>query len=104
MSKVADFASTLSMENVTVNMVPGEGAMFYAADGNEYDVYSVHKQATIDMLNKYYRPYQLPMTPYDTSIVELITDYEYTGYDDTSATLDELEDSTEPVRDPNKKQ
>lgn len=104
MAKVADFASTLSMENVTVNMVPGEGAMFYAADGNEYDVYSVHKQATIDMLNKYYRPYQLPMTPYDTSIVELITDYEYTGYDDTSATLDELEDSTEPVRDPNKKQ
>ena len=104
MAKVADFASTLSMDNVQVNMVPGEGAMYYASDGNEYDVYSVHKQATIDMLNKYYRPYQLPMTYYDTSIVELITNYEYTGYDDTSATLDELEDATEPARDPNKKQ
>lgn len=104
MAKVADFASTLSMDNVRVNMVPGEGAMFYAADGNEYDVYSVHKQATIDMLNEYYRPYQNPMTEYDTAIVELVTDYSYTGFDDTNATLEELEDSTEPIRDPNKAQ
>ena len=104
MAKIADFASTLSMDNVRVNMVPGEGAMYYASDGNEYDVYSVHKQATIDLLNEYYRPYQLPMTSYDTAIVELVTDYSYTGFDDTTETLEDLEDATEPARDPNKAQ
>lgn len=98
--KIADFASTISMEDAQVNMVPGEDAIFYAADGNPYSVYSVHKQATIDLLNKYYRPYQTDMTEYDTSIVELVTDYQYNVYDDTGATLEELEKATEPVRDP----
>ena len=84
-------------------MVPGEGAIYYAPDGNEYDVFSVHKQATIDMLNEYYRPYQSDMTSSDTAIVELITDYSYTGYDDTGSTFDELEEATEPERDPAKK-
>ncbi len=101
LGKIADFASTISMEDAQVNMVPGEDAKFYAADGNAYSVYSVHKQATIDLLNKYYRPYQTEMTSADTSIVELVTDYEYDLYDDTGATLDELENATEPVRDPN---
>ncbi len=103
MSKIANFASTLTMDNVRVNMVPGEGAIYYAPDGNEYDVFSVHKQATIDMLNEYYRPYQSDMTSSDTAIVELITDYSYTGYDDTGSTFDELEKATEPERDPAKK-
>lgn len=103
LSKVADFAATLSMENVRVNMVPGEDAKFPAEDGNVYDVYSVHKQATIDLLNAYYRPYQTPMTEDDTTIVELVTDYQYLGLDDTSQSMEELETATEPIRDPNKK-
>lgn len=103
LGKIADFCSTVSMKSVRVNMVPGEDASFYAADGNVYSVYSVHKRATIDLLNEYYRPYQKPMTSQDTTIVELVTDYQYTLYDDTGATLEELEDATEPVRDPNKK-
>ncbi len=98
--KLADFASTISMENAVVNMVPGEDASFYAADGKVYSVYSVHKQATIDLLNKYYRPYQTPMTEADTSIVELVTDYKYNILDDTAASFDDIEDSTEPIRDP----
>lgn len=101
LGKIADFASTISMEDAQVNMVPGEDARFYAADGNAYSVYSVHKQATIDLLNKYYRPYQKIMTSLDTSIVELVTDYEYELYDDTGSTLEELENATEPQRDPN---
>ena len=101
-SMVADFASTLSMDNVTVNMVPGESAKFYASDGEVYDVYSVHKQATIDILNESFRPYQTKMMPWDTSIVELVTDYLSIDLDDTGTTLDEMEKATEPVRDPNK--
>jgi LCP family protein required for cell wall assembly len=103
MGKVADFASTLSMENVRVNMVPGEEATFYADDGEEYAVYSVHKAATIALLNKYYRPYQRAMTPDDTSIVELVLDHKYDAYDDTGIDFEELEDATEPLRDPEKK-
>lgn len=101
MSKLADFASTISMEKAQVNMVPGEDAIFYAADGNAYSVYSVHKQATIDMLNEHYRPYQRDMTEKDTAIVELITDYQYELYDDTGASLNDIENSTEPIRDSN---
>lgn len=100
MSKVADFASTISMEDAHVNIVPGEDAIFWAADGNPYSVYSVHKQETIDLLNKYYRPYQKKMTEEDTSIVELVTEHQYETYDDMGATLEDIEKSTEPVRDP----
>ncbi|MDO4864269.1 MAG: LCP family protein [Ruminococcus sp.] len=103
MSKIADFASTLSMDSVRVNMVPGEEATFYAEDGEEYAVYSVHKAETIALLNQYYRPYQTAMTPYDTSIVELVLDHKYDVYDDTGIDFEELETATEPLRDPDKK-
>ncbi|MCM1133542.1 MAG: LCP family protein [Ruminococcus flavefaciens] len=103
MSKLADFASTISMDNAQVNMVPGEDAVFYAADGNAYSVYSVHKQETIDLLNEYYRPYQKKMTEDDTAIVELITEHQYETYDDTGASLEEIQSATEPVRNPNVK-
>lgn len=103
LSKVADFASTVDMENVRVDMVPGEDAIFYASDGKEYSVYSVHKQETIDLLNNYYRPYQRRMTQDSTSMVELVLNHQYDLYDDTGATLEEVEDSTEPMRDPSKK-
>ncbi|MBO4876515.1 MAG: LCP family protein [Ruminococcus sp.] len=99
---IADFASTLSMDDVLVNMVPGEGAKYPAPDGEIYDVYSVHKQKTLDMLNQYYRPYQNNLKNTDSTIQELITDYVYDAYDDTGATLDEIEDSTEPERNPAK--
>jgi LCP family protein required for cell wall assembly len=101
-SMLADFASTLSMDSVQVNMVPGEDAEYYAPDGHIYDVYSVHKEETLDMLNRYYRPYQCPMFDRDTAIVELVEYHNYTVYDDTSETLDELQNATEPKRDPNK--
>ncbi len=103
LSKVADFASTVDMENVRVDIVPGEDAIFYAADGNGYSVYSVHKQETIDLLNNYYRPYQTRMTQNDTSMVELVLNHQYDLYDDTGASLEEIEDSTEPMRNPDMK-
>ena len=54
------------------------------------------------MHNRYYRPYQCPMLDRDTAIVELVEYHNYTVYDDTSETLDELQNATEPKRDPNK--
>lgn len=99
-SMLADFASTLSLENVQVNMVPGEGAWYYpggvVSQQNAQSVWSVHKQATIDMLNQYYRPYQNDMTPEQSALIELVTDYVTTYNDDTSNTLQELQDGVKP--------
>ena len=104
LTKLGDFAGTLAMENVRVNMVPGEGTpnenLYVGPDGNKYSIYSIHKQAAIDMLNKYFRPYQVKMTDSMTTMTELITDHAYSIYDDTNASLAELEGSTEPPRNP----
>ena len=98
LSKLADFASTLSMDTVRVNMVPGEGANYVAEDGMEYSFYSAHKYATITMLNQYFRPYQHPLKLQDVTLVEYVTDYNNRAYDDTGATLNEVESAAEPKR------
>ncbi len=93
---LAAFASTLSMDNVQVNMVPGEGA-WYSPDGHDsQSVWSVHKQAMVDMINKYFRPYQNDFTAEDSAITELVTNYLNNSYNDTVDTLDELQQGVEP--------
>ena len=107
-SMLADFASTLSLESVQVNMVPGEGAWYYPggvySETNAQSVWSVHKQATIDMLNEYYRPYQNDMTIEDSAIIELVTNYVTTNNDNTSDTLQELQDGAKPGQNKNEEQ
>jgi len=98
LSKLADFASTLSLDSVRVNMVPGEGANYIAEDGMEYSFYSVHKYATVTMLNQYYRPYQDKLKTSDVALVEYVEDYNNRAYDDTSETLNEVETADEPKR------
>lgn len=96
MSMIADFASTISMDNVCVNMVPGEGAWYYPDGHSKQSVWSVHKQATIDMLNEYYRPYQNDLTPEESALTELVTDYLNTSNDNTMDTLEELQNGEQP--------
>lgn len=103
MSKLSDFCGTLSMDSVQVDMVPGEGSTkqnpYFGVDGNEYSIYSIHKQETIDLLNEYYRPYQMPLTgDGDTAIVEYFTDHHYSNYDNKTETLDELLNGDAPAR------
>lgn len=102
LSKLADFGSTLTKENVIVNMVPGEDAKYYYSSEEFYWIYSIHKRATIDMLNEYFRPYQRPMLLSESNIIEYVSEYEYQyeDYDDTGVTFEELETATEPLRDP----
>lgn len=96
-SMLADFASTVAMENVQVNMVPGEGANYYPPGHTQFQsVWSVHKQATIDMLNEYYRPYQYDMIPEQSALVELVTNYSTTHNDNTSDNLQELQQGVKP--------
>lgn len=94
MSILADFGGKMNLDDVTVHMVPGEAVDDY----NGYSVWSIHKNATVDLLNEYFRPYQ-PDLSYDalpiTEIVE--SDYQTTDiYDDTQDTLQEIADGAKP--------
>lgn len=106
MSILSDFGSSIDLDDVTVHMVPGE-ATYYG----DYSVWSIHKNATIDVINEYFRPYQ-PELSYDSlSITELIeSDYYNTDiYDENQDTLQEIADgatpgeskkTTEPITEP----
>lgn len=106
MSILSDFGSSIDLDDVTVHMVPGE-ATYYGG----YSVWSIHKNATIDVINEYFRPYQ-PELSYDSlSITELIeSDYYNTDiYDENQDTLQEIADgatpgeskkTTEPITEP----
>lgn len=92
-SMVADFASQrLTMDNVNVFMVPGEGATYYPGDGSSQSVYSIHKSATVDLLNQYFRPYQNEIYPEESTIVELVPEGEHLArdYDDTQENLGDI--------------
>ena len=94
-SMVADFASArLSMDSVNVFMVPGEGATYYPGDGSSQSVYSIHKSATIGILNAHFRPYQNEIYPEESTIVELVPEgyYQATAYDDTQENLSDISD------------
>lgn len=93
--KLCNLMSVLSMDNVSVYMVPGEGANYYPEDGSYQSVWSVHKRAVIDLLNSQFRPYQNPIVYEDNPLVELTQEGSYlnTKYDDQTATLKSITDA-----------
>lgn len=96
-NKIADLASTIDMENVSVYLLPGEGADYYppdyvyAPDNPPPSVWSVHKEAALDMINEYFRPYQLDMGEYNSALIELVTDYLNTSNDNASDNLKDIQ-------------
>lgn len=90
-SRLADLAGTISMENVHVFMLPGEGARV-----NGQDIWSVHKRATLDILNEHFRTQQKPLRLDQSTLVEFIPEgsYRSTQFDDTAATLQDVDDGT----------
>lgn len=101
-SKVADLASTLDMSNVNVYLLPGEGADYYPPDYNPADppqsVWSVHKQAAIDLINENFRPYQLDMGLYNSAIMELVTDYLNVSNDNASDNLEDIQNGDQKTQ------
>ena len=99
-SKLADLASTIDMGNVNVHMVPGEGAWYYygSEEKDRVSVWSVHKQATIDLLNEYFRPYQMDMELYNSALMELTTNYLNTSNDNASDTLEDIYNGDEKTQ------
>lgn len=93
MSILSDFGSSIDLDDVTVQMVPGE-ATYYG----DYSVWSIHKNATIDVLNEYFRPYQPALTYDSLPITELVeSDYYNTDiYDENQDTLQDIADGVTP--------
>lgn len=94
MSILSDFGSKMDLDDVTVHMVPGEAVDDY----NGYSVWSIHKNATIDLLNEHFRPYQ-PDLSYDSlPITELVESDYYTTdvYDENQDTLQDIANGATP--------
>ena len=78
-----DVMKDFSLENMTVAMLPGEGA-----EVNGYSVYGVHAQKLVEMLNENFRPYQDPLTVDDLGIKQINNKNQY--YDDTQTDFGSL--------------
>ncbi len=92
-SKLSDFAMTVGMDKITMFMLPGEGYNYYPENWQYYDhysVWSIHYEPTVNLLNKYFRPYYEPI--YELPIEELVTEenYAYTIYDDETVSFEEI--------------
>ena len=87
-SRIADLAGTISMENVNVFMLPGE-----AAWANGQSIWSVHKSATLEILNEHFRTQQIKLTDKKSAIVEYVTEENYkdTAYDNSSANFEDID-------------
>ncbi len=94
MSILADFGGAMDLDDVTVQMVPGEAVDDY----NGYSVWSIHKNATVDMLNEYFRPYQAELGYDDLPITEIIDSGSHTTdiYDQNQDTLQDIADGATP--------
>ena len=94
MTQLADFATTIGMDKVTMYMVPGEGYNYYpdGAGGTYYSVWSIHKQTTIDMINETFRPYQEKVET--LPIMEIVEEENYLthAYDDKTEDLQKIQD------------
>ncbi len=87
---IAEFCETVSMEDVTVRMVPGESVA--PEDYNGYYIWSVHKDEFADMLNEYFRPYQQAVDADDLDLKEI---------KNTETYYDAVEDNFQDIVDGN---
>lgn len=91
-ARLADLAATVDMENVHVVMLPGEGADVQGAS-----IWSVHKQAALDVINELFRTQQVALRPDQSTLVEWVPEgsYRNTQFDENSATLQEVDENME---------
>lgn len=94
MSILSDFGSNMNLDDVTVQMLPGESVDDY----NGYSVWSIHNNAAVDVLNEYFRPYQSDLSYDSLPITEIIeSDYHTTDiYDENQDTLQDIADGATP--------
>ena len=61
-------------------------------------MWSIHKKATVDVLNKYFRPYQIDLSYDDLPITELVEEGSYLTdiYDENQDTLQDIANGAKP--------
>lgn len=86
-SMIADLASTISMDNVNVFMLPGEGSDAYGQS-----IWSVHKGAALEIINAHFRTQQVPLKPEQSALVEWVPEgsYRNTLNDDTAQSFEDI--------------
>ena len=89
-SRLADLAGTIDMANVNVFMLPGEYTM-----AEDQAIWSIHKSAALEMLNKYVRTQQVALSAKKSTMVEYIPEDEYqsTEYDNLEGNLREIDEN-----------
>ena len=90
-SMLADFGATLDLEQVQVHLLPGEGAWYYPSGHDRQSVWSIHKDAALEIINNNFRPYQLPLTADRSAMIELVTDHLNNNNDNSSDNLEDVD-------------
>ena len=88
-ARLGDLAGTIDMDHVQVFMLPGEGADF-----GDASIWSVHKQAALDLVNTYFRTQQVALRPDQSTLVEWVEEDEYqnTSFDDNGENLQHIDE------------
>jgi len=91
LSMLTELGSTLEMENVNVFLLPGEGYNYYPPEHTQYQsVWSVHKNEALRMINEHFRPYQVDLSPENSTMTEAVTDHTNTYNDNATGNLKEI--------------
>lgn len=99
---IADFCQTVTMEDVTVRMIPGESLS--PKQYNGYYIWSVHEDEFAEMLNQYFRPYQQDVDADDLDLKELRnTESYYDAVEDNFADIISGNTESIPRNDKNDK-
>ena len=87
-ARLADLAGTIDMDHVHVFMLPGEPATV-----QDQSVWSVHKKAALNLVNRYFRTQQVPLKPDQSTLIEYIQEgsYRVTDYDKDGESLQDVD-------------
>lgn len=88
--------TNIDMDKISMFMIPGEGVSHTDAANptGKYDVYSIHKDATAELLNEHFRKYGDPVSADELGIIELKnTTDTYENIDDN---LQEIQEGVKP--------
>ena len=87
-ARLADLAGTIDMDHVHVFMLPGESATVQGQS-----VWSVHKKAALNLVNRYFRTQQVPLKPDQSTLIEYVQEGEYrmTDYDKDGESLQDVD-------------
>ena len=96
--EVINFAGVMQkvdLSNMSIAMLPGQADYYQTSSYGSQSVYYLHLNETLQLVNKYFRTYQDPLTPEDLNIIEYSgTKVDYN--DDNENDFQEIIDGVKP--------